>query len=87
MVPPIVSGSTVTAESLKNGIANARDVHIATHGFLDSTDPGRSYLLMAYGQRFSVADAANLNLSHSPMVLVNGLPVGFLLDQTPVKPG
>jgi CHAT domain-containing protein len=70
-----LEGPQATKERFVGLVSQFADVHLATHGVLDSERPERSYLLMAgadeASQRLSVAEIASLSLARNGLAVLS----------------
>ena len=72
-------GAAATEDALRRQAASARILHLATHGFMNSYNPFLSSLELAAphgSQRFSVYEAAQLDLRQTDLVCLSGCVTG-----------
>lgn len=76
-------GPEATAARLQSLGDKTRYLHLATHGILDSTDPTRTYLLMAGNpQQLGVLDVANMEMGNLRLVTLSACQ-SALADRNP----
>jgi CHAT domain-containing protein len=74
---PARVGREATFEALSAHAANARVVHLATHGAVDAADPSRSWLLFANGRHATLGEAASLPLDGVDLVVLSACETGI----------
>ncbi len=79
---PLV-GAAASSKKLAAGLKGASYVHFATHGRLDPRDPAQSYLVLAGGDKLSVAGIYELNLQKVRLVTLSACQTALVAQADP----
>lgn len=79
---PLV-GPAASSKKLAAGLKGASYVHLATHGRLDPRDPAQSYLVLAGGDKLSVANIYDLKLQDVRLVTLSACQTALVAQADP----
>ncbi len=70
-------GDHADLPNIEKNLPNSKIVHFATHGILNSEEPGESYLLLANKKRLNVIDISTMDFEQTDLVVLSACESGI----------